>query len=32
MKDIEAEEGVDQILFFVIDILKQEAILLCQTN
>ena len=27
MKDIEAEEGVDQILFFVIDILKKEAIL-----
>ncbi len=27
MKDIEAEEGVDQILFFVIDILKREAIL-----
>ena len=27
MKDIEENEGVDQILFFVIDILNEEATL-----
>lgn len=32
MEEIEEKEGVDQILFFVIDILKEEAILLVPNN
>ena len=32
MEEIEEKEGVDQILFFVIDILKEEAILLAPNN
>jgi manganese-dependent inorganic pyrophosphatase len=32
MEKIEEKEGVDQILFFVIDILKEEAILLVPNN
>ena len=32
MEEIEEKEGVDQILFFVIDILKEESILLVPNN
>ena len=32
MEEIEEKEGVDQILFFVIDILKEEATLLMPNN